>query len=69
VWTFHDLSLIKYMTGMTAIMSLGKMVDNGPTAEVITHPLHPYAKALLQAVPEPDPTYIVPDLTIRDTIP
>ncbi len=65
----HDLSLIKYMTDLTAIMYLGKIVEIGPTKEIIKNPLHPYTKALLKAVPVPDPSYRMPDLAIGDTIP
>jgi peptide/nickel transport system ATP-binding protein len=53
----HDLSVARYMCDRIAIMYLGKIVELGETEEVIQNPLHPYAKALLSAVPIPDPTY------------
>ena len=53
----HDLSVARYMCDRIAIMYLGKIVEMGETEEVIQNPLHPYAKALLSAVPIPDPTY------------
>ncbi|MGI8458506.1 MAG: ABC transporter ATP-binding protein [Propionibacteriaceae bacterium] len=53
----HDLAIAKYFgwQGHTAVMYLGRVVEFGPTPEVINRPKHPYTKALLDAVPEPDP--------------
>lgn len=53
----HDLAIAKYFgwQGRTAVMYLGRVVEYGPTQEVINDPQHPYTKALLDAVPEPDP--------------
>ena len=53
----HDLAIAKYFgwSGRTAVMYLGKVVEFGNTPEVINNPQHPYTKALLNAVPEPDP--------------
>jgi peptide/nickel transport system ATP-binding protein len=51
----HDLSTISYLTDRTMIMYLGKLVENGPTEEVIHDPSHPYTESLLEAVPTPDP--------------
>jgi oligopeptide/dipeptide ABC transporter ATP-binding protein len=57
IYITHDLALAKYFAweGRTAVMYLGKIVEAGPTPEVINNPQHPYTKALLDAVPEPDP--------------
>lgn len=53
----HDLALAKYFAwkGTISVMYLGRVVEDGPTARVITDPRHPYTQALLAAVPEPDP--------------
>nr|WP_275588494.1 ABC transporter ATP-binding protein [Microlunatus panaciterrae] len=53
----HDLAIAKYFgwQGKTAVMYLGRVVEFGPTPDVINHPKHPYTRALLDAVPEPDP--------------
>ncbi len=53
----HDLAIAKYFgwQGKTAVMYLGKVVEYGPTPQVINDPQHPYTRALLNAVPEPDP--------------
>ncbi|GAB3648288.1 ABC transporter ATP-binding protein [Glycomyces tarimensis] len=53
----HDLAVAKYFAwdGEIAVMYLGKVVEHGPTPEVIGDPQHPYTKALIGAVCEPDP--------------
>jgi len=53
----HDLSTIKYLCDNIVIMYLGKIMEYGPVNEVIEHPQHPYTKALLSAVPVPNPDY------------
>lgn len=53
----HDLAVARYMCDRLAVMYLGKIVELGPTEEVIQGPLHPYTRALIAAVPVPDPTY------------
>ena len=51
----HDLSTTPHLCDRIGVMYLGKIVEEGPTKEVIENPLHPYTKALLAAVLEPDP--------------
>jgi peptide/nickel transport system ATP-binding protein len=53
----HDLGIAKYFgrTGYTAVMYLGRVVEHAPTLDLIAHPHHPYTRALLAAIPEPDP--------------
>jgi peptide/nickel transport system ATP-binding protein len=53
----HDLAVARYMCNRIAVMYLGKIVELGETEEVLQNPKHPYTKALLSAVPVPDPTY------------
>jgi oligopeptide/dipeptide ABC transporter ATP-binding protein len=48
----HDLSLGNYISERTVILRRGRIVEMGPTAAVFGHPLHPYTKALLAAVPQ-----------------
>jgi peptide/nickel transport system ATP-binding protein len=57
VFITHDLAIARYFGtgGRTAVMYLGKVVEYGPTAEIIENPQHPYTKALLAAVPDIDP--------------
>jgi oligopeptide transport system ATP-binding protein len=55
VFISHDLALVRYVCARTLTMYLGAVVEDGPTADIVGAPLHPYTKALLSAVPEPDP--------------
>ncbi|MGM0717783.1 MAG: ABC transporter ATP-binding protein [Halobacteriota archaeon] len=55
----HDLSLIRQMCDQTSVMYLGNVVERGPTEEVIKSPKHPYARALLDAVPVPNPSHSI----------
>jgi peptide/nickel transport system ATP-binding protein len=52
----HDLAVARYMCDRIAVMYLGKIVEIGPTEEVLANPRHPYTRALLSAVPVPDPS-------------
>jgi oligopeptide/dipeptide ABC transporter ATP-binding protein len=50
----HDLTLVRYVCKRTLVMYLGKVVEDGPTYDVVTRPAHPYTQALIKAVPRPD---------------
>ncbi|MGM8366562.1 ABC transporter ATP-binding protein [Virgibacillus sp. W0181] len=52
----HDLSVIKYISDQVGVMYLGNVVEKGKKENIFKDPLHPYTKALLSAVPIPDPT-------------
>ncbi len=51
----HDLSVVKYFCDRIAVMYFGEMVELTTSEELFRHPLHPYTKALLSAIPKPDP--------------
>ena len=69
VYISHDLSLLQYTCDRIAIMYLGEIVEIGPSKEVINNPQHPYTKALIAAVPVPDPTIENPPLRIQEGVP
>lgn len=51
----HDLSVVRHVSDIIAVMYLGRIVEYGPAAEVFANPHHPYTKALLAAIPASDP--------------
>ncbi len=51
----HDLSVVKYFCDRIAVMYFGRMVELTTSDELFRHPLHPYTKSLLSAIPKPDP--------------
>lgn len=51
----HDLSMVKYISDRIGVMHWGKMLEIGTSDDVYNHPIHPYTKSVLSAIPEPDP--------------
>ena len=73
IYISHDLSIIRHMCDVVAVMYAGRIVEMGPTETLVAQPSHPYTQALVDAVPVPDPDHKfkvsipggVPDATIE----
>ncbi|MCA0422265.1 MAG: ABC transporter ATP-binding protein [Proteobacteria bacterium] len=55
IFISHDIAVIRYFCDRVAVMYKGRIVEEGPTEEVCSRPVHPYTQSLLSAVPHPDP--------------
>ena len=53
----HNLSVVKYFCDYIGVMNKGRLVEQGTPEEIYANPVHPYTKALLSAIPVPDPGY------------
>ncbi len=65
----HDLATAKFFCDRIAILYLGRIVEIGPSEAIYEDPKHPYTKALLRAIPEPDPRKTVPRDLPRGEVP
>jgi peptide/nickel transport system ATP-binding protein len=55
IYISHDLALVRYVCERTIVMYLGRIMEDGPTEDIVREPLHPYTRALVAAVPVPHP--------------
>jgi oligopeptide/dipeptide ABC transporter ATP-binding protein len=65
----HNLALVRHVADRVAVLYLGRVVEEGPTARVFATPAHPYTASLIAAEPHPDPRRRRTDLAIRGEVP
>ena len=65
----HDLAVVRHIADDVVVMSLGKIVERAPAAQIYAQPRHPYTHALLSAVPEPDPRAAKQRIVLAGDIP
>jgi len=65
----HDLALVERIADRVAVMYMGKIVETASTDEIFRNPIHPYTRALLQAIPVPDPGLVRERAVIRGDLP
>ncbi|NUE02526.1 ATP-binding cassette domain-containing protein [Halorubraceae archaeon YAN] len=69
IFIAHDLSVVEHISDRVAVMYLGEIAEIGTTEEVFTPPYHPYAEALLSAIPEPDPLWEGEQIFLSGNVP
>jgi peptide/nickel transport system ATP-binding protein/oligopeptide transport system ATP-binding protein len=65
----HDISVVKFISDRIGVMYLGHLMETAPTDELFSNALHPYTRALLSAVPEPDPHVHRQKMTLTGDLP
>ena len=69
IYTTHDLATAGYFTDRMAVMYLGRIVEIGPTQEVLSNPIHPYTKSLVSVIPAPNPNRKKKQVVLQGEVP
>lgn len=65
----HDMAVVRRLCTRVAVMYLGEIVELRPTEAIFTDPDHPYTRALVEAIPRPDPTRGMPEVPVDGAVP
>jgi len=65
----HNVGVVRYMANRMAVMYCGKLVEIGPTRQVLERPLHPYTAVLISSIPQPDPTKRMDTVPVTGEVP
>ena len=65
----HDLSVVEHISDTVGVMYLGSLVEHGSTEDLFSNPVHPYTKALLSAIPVPDPDVKMNRIILEGSLP
>jgi peptide/nickel transport system ATP-binding protein len=69
VFIAHDLAVVKNVSDRVVVMYLGKVCEVASSDDLFASPAHPYTRALIDSIPEPDPEIPIPDIALRGDLP
>jgi len=69
VFISHDLAVVQHVCDQVGVMYLGQLVETAPVDRLFCHPAHPYTRALMASIPEPDPARARPEAALSGELP